>query len=87
MIPQVPKSNKFAFQEKEYLTIACMKEQISANSKTVQEGRGREFPGSTQVHIYRHAFRMCLEGISKGKLLQVAPIVCRRLDSSEFMPL
>lgn len=39
MIPQILKSDKFAFQEKEYLTIACMKEQISANSKTVQEGR------------------------------------------------
>lgn len=53
MIPQILKSDKFAFQEKEYLTIACMKEQKSANSKTVQEGRGEEFSGSTQVHVYR----------------------------------
>lgn len=53
MIPQILKSDKFAFQEEEYLTIACMKEQISANSKTVQEGRGKVLSGSTQVHIYR----------------------------------
>ena len=48
-----PEIYKFAFQEKEYLTIACMKEQVSANSKTVQEGRGKEFSGSTQVHVCR----------------------------------
>lgn len=52
MIPQLLKSGKFASQEKEYLTIASMTEQISPNSKTVQERR-EEFSGSTRVHMYR----------------------------------
>lgn len=53
VLPQLLKPGKFAFQEKEYLTIACMTEQVSPNSKTVQERRGEEFSGSTQVHMYR----------------------------------
>ena len=43
MIPQILKSDNFAFQEKEYLTTARVREQISANSKTIQEGGGKEF--------------------------------------------
>ena len=35
MIPQILKSDKSAFQAEKYLTIACVEEQISANSKTV----------------------------------------------------
>lgn len=53
MIPQALKSDKFTFQGKEYLAVACMKEQISANSETGQGGRGEEFSGPTQVLIYR----------------------------------
>lgn len=36
-VPQILKSDKLTFQEKEYLTMALMKEQIRANGKTVQD--------------------------------------------------
>lgn len=50
-----------------------MKEQASAGSKTIQEGRGEEFPGSAQVHVYMSVFTvMNLAGASKRNLPQVA---------------
>lgn len=36
-VPQILKSDKLTFQEKEYLTMARMKEQTRANGKTVQD--------------------------------------------------
>lgn len=54
------------------MAIAGMKEQISADSKTVQEGRGKEFSGSARVHVYMSVFTvMNLAGVSKRNLPQV----------------
>lgn len=83
MMPQILKSDKFAFWEKECLTIACMKEQISASSKTVQEGRGREFWGPAWVRIYRY---YCVWKELAEELRQAARTVCRRLTSSDLRP-
>lgn len=50
-----------------------MYEGTSGGSKTIQEGRGEEFSGSAQAHVYMSVFTvMNLAGASKRNLPQVA---------------
>lgn len=54
-------------------TVACMKEEIFADSRTAQEGGGEEFPGPALVHVDISVFTvMNLAGGGKGNLPQVA---------------